>query len=87
MYRGFIAALSGEYRASAGPGLAYRTSRKARAPDLPARPRGSSSARRCGAQCWTAARAPRTALPPKADIAERDPNVRFVPEADSCTAA
>ena len=30
MYRGFIAALSGEYRASAGPGLAYRTSLKAR---------------------------------------------------------
>ena len=26
MYRGFIAAFSGEYRASAGPGLAYRTS-------------------------------------------------------------
>jgi hypothetical protein len=25
MYRGFIAALSGEYRASAGRGLAYRT--------------------------------------------------------------
>jgi hypothetical protein len=30
MYRGFIAALSGEYRASARPGLAYRTSRKPR---------------------------------------------------------
>jgi hypothetical protein len=28
-----------------------------------------------------------SALPPKADIAERDRNVRFVPQADSCTAA
>ena len=28
-----------------------------------------------------------SALPPKADIAERDRNVRFVPKADSCTAA
>jgi hypothetical protein len=28
MYRGFIAALSGEYRASARPGLAHRTSLK-----------------------------------------------------------
>ena len=28
-----------------------------------------------------------SALPPKADIAERDQHVRFVPEADSCTAA
>jgi hypothetical protein len=28
MYRGFIAALSGEYRASAGPGYAHRTSLK-----------------------------------------------------------
>jgi hypothetical protein len=28
-----------------------------------------------------------SALPPKADIAGRDRNVRFVPEADSCTAA
>jgi hypothetical protein len=26
-------------------------------------------------------------LPPKADIAERDRHVRFVPKADSCTAA
>jgi hypothetical protein len=28
-----------------------------------------------------------SALPPKADIAERNWDVRFVPEADSCTAA
>ena len=28
-----------------------------------------------------------SALPPKADIAERDRHVRFVPKADSCTAA
>jgi hypothetical protein len=28
-----------------------------------------------------------SALPPKADIAGRRLNVRFVPEADSCTAA
>ena len=28
-----------------------------------------------------------SALPPKADIAESDWHVRFVPEADSCTAA
>jgi hypothetical protein len=28
-----------------------------------------------------------SALPPKADIAERDWDVRFVPKADSCTAA
>jgi hypothetical protein len=27
-----------------------------------------------------------SALPPKADIAERDWDVRFVPKADSCTA-
>jgi hypothetical protein len=30
---------------------------------------------------------PMSALPPKADIAERDYHVRFVPIADSCTAA
>ena len=30
---------------------------------------------------------PMSALPPKADIAERDWHVRFVPNADSCTAA
>jgi hypothetical protein len=28
-----------------------------------------------------------SALPPKADIAERDRDVRFVPKADSCAAA
>jgi hypothetical protein len=28
-----------------------------------------------------------SALPPKADTVELDRNVRFVPEADSCTAA
>src|SRR5215831_16601644 len=28
-----------------------------------------------------------SALPPKADIAERECHVRFVPKADSCTAA
>jgi len=28
-----------------------------------------------------------SALPPKADIAERDRHVRFVPKAESCTAA
>jgi hypothetical protein len=28
-----------------------------------------------------------SALPPKADIGRRELNVRFVPEADSCTAA
>jgi hypothetical protein len=28
-----------------------------------------------------------SALPPKADIAQRRPDVRFVPKADSCTAA
>jgi hypothetical protein len=28
-----------------------------------------------------------SALPPKADINERDRDVRFVPKADSCTAA
>jgi hypothetical protein len=28
-----------------------------------------------------------SALPPKADIAERDHHVRFVPKADICTAA
>src|SRR5436190_23547069 len=28
-----------------------------------------------------------SALPPKADIAERDHDVRYVPQADSCTAA
>jgi hypothetical protein len=28
-----------------------------------------------------------SALPPKADIGERDHHVRFVPKADSCTAA
>ena len=28
-----------------------------------------------------------SALPPKADIVERDPHVRFVPKADSCSAA
>jgi hypothetical protein len=28
-----------------------------------------------------------SALPPKADIAERDKDVRFVPKADSCSAA
>jgi hypothetical protein len=28
-----------------------------------------------------------SALPPKADIAERDKDVRFVPQTDSCTAA
>jgi len=28
-----------------------------------------------------------SALPRKADIAERDRHVRFVPKADSCTAA
>ena len=27
-----------------------------------------------------------SALPPKADIVQRDPDVCFVPEADSCTA-
>src|SRR5215469_14308225 len=30
---------------------------------------------------------PMSALPPKADIAEGDRHVRFVPKADSCTAA
>jgi hypothetical protein len=30
---------------------------------------------------------PMSALPPKADIAERNRDVRFVPQADSCTAA
>jgi hypothetical protein len=28
-----------------------------------------------------------SAVPPKADIAERDEHVRFVPKPDSCTAA
>jgi len=28
-----------------------------------------------------------SALPPKSDITQRDKNVRFVPKADSCTAA
>jgi hypothetical protein len=28
-----------------------------------------------------------SALPPKADIEERDRHVRFVPQADSCSAA
>jgi hypothetical protein len=28
-----------------------------------------------------------SALPPKADIGQRDCDVRFVPKADSCTAA
>jgi hypothetical protein len=28
-----------------------------------------------------------SALPPKADMAKRDHHVRFVPKADSCTAA
>ena len=30
---------------------------------------------------------PMSALPPKADIAQHGGDVRFVPEADSCTAA
>jgi hypothetical protein len=30
---------------------------------------------------------PMSAIPPKADIRERDWDVRFVPEADSCSAA
>ena len=30
---------------------------------------------------------PMSALPPKADIVQQDSNVRFVPKADSCTAA
>src|SRR5262252_1354342 len=30
---------------------------------------------------------PMSALPPKADIADRDEHVRFVPKADSCGAA
>jgi hypothetical protein len=33
------------------------------------------------AQCWLPVK------PPKADIAERDRHVRFVPKAESCTAA
>jgi len=36
---------------------------------------------------WTFRPQVMSALPPKADIAERDRHVRFVPKADSCSAA
>jgi hypothetical protein len=36
---------------------------------------------------WRTVDLPMSALPPKADMDERDEHVRFVPKADICTAA
>jgi hypothetical protein len=44
-------------------------------------------ARRIAIEYRQAAGEGMSAIPPKADIAERDRNVRFVPKADSCSAA
>jgi hypothetical protein len=42
---------------------------------------------RFGSKADIEATSPDVPLPPKADIPERDRHVRFVPNADSCTAA